>query len=302
MTVYWEIARTGRDTAVAIGMFDGLHRGHQMVIDRAVAEKENQLVPMVLTFSTDRAEPARKQGMKKILTGSLALKRLDEIGLELVEIASFERIKELSPREFVKIVLADRLQAKVVVCGQDFRFGANASGNVSLLGELCAEFGIRLEVVEPLMDDGMPVSSTRIRKALEVGNIEEANRLLGYPYSFDFEVAHGLEIGRTIGIPTINQIFPENFLVPKFGVYASYTMLGGVTHKSITNIGVKPTIAGERLPLAETHIMGVDNRLYGQRIPVSLMKFIRPERKFDSINELKAEIQANIEQINALLD
>ncbi len=301
MVVYNSIAKTGHSTAVALGMFDGVHKGHRAVINRVVAEKENGLVPTVLTFSTDHEQPTRKLGTKRILTQTLFLKTLEELGVEVVEIPPFENIRSLSPQEFVKKILLEKLQAKAVACGRDFRFGCGASGDLIMLSKLCDESGIRLEPVEPLLDGGAPISSTRIRQCLQDGEIETANTLLGAPYSFDFIVAHGNELGRTIGIPTINQIFPELYLVPRFGVYASYTYLKGKRHKSITNVGVKPTIAGNRLPLAETHIMGVDDHLYGQNIKVSLMKFIRPEQKFGSFEELTAVIRANISQIKELL-
>ncbi len=291
------------ETAVALGFFDGVHRGHRAVIGRAVKEKENGFLPTVLTFTTEYVQPARKRGMKKILTERLFLEAMQEIGVEIVEMPPFEEIMDLPPREFVEKVLCGYLKAKVVVCGRDFRFGKGASGDLSLLRELCGEYGIRLEAVDPLLDGGKPISSTRIRQCLADGAIETANWLLGYRYSFDFEVAHGNELGRTIGIPTINQIFPEQYLVPRFGVYASYTVLDGKRYKSITNVGVKPTIQGNRLPLAETHIMGVDDHLYGRNIKVSLVKFIRPEKKFNSFEELTAEIRANIDLIrNGLID
>ncbi len=303
MFVYDELTGTKAETAVALGFFDGVHRGHRAVIGRAVEEGKNGLLPTVLTFSTEHAQPARKRGMKKILTERLFLEAMENMGVEIVETPPFEGIMNLTPREFVEEVLCGCLKAKAVVCGRDFRFGKGASGDLSLLWELCGEYGIRLEAVDPLLDGGKPISSTRIRQCLADGAIETANWLLGYRYSFDFEVAHGNELGRTIGIPTINQIFPEQYLVPRFGVYASYTDLDGRRYKSITNVGVKPTIKGNRLPLAETHIMGVDDHLYGQNIKVSLAKFIRPEKKFASFEELTAEIRANIDLIrDGLID
>lgn len=302
MVVYRKLTETDGETAVALGMFDGVHRGHREVIDRVAAQKQNGFIPTVLTFSTDHAQPARKRGTKKILTESLFFEVLESAGIDLVEIPPFEVIRELTPREFTEQVLSGILHAKAVVCGRDFRFGKNAAGDLTVLRKLCAELGIRVEDAPPLMEDGETVSSTRIRQCLLDGEIETANCLLGYPYSFNFEVAHGNELGRTVGFPTINQIFPEQYLVPRYGVYASYTYLEGKRYKSITNVGVKPTIKGNRHPLAETHIMGVDDHLYGQHIKVSLMKFIRPEKKFDSFEELSAEVHANIELIGSLLD
>ena len=301
MVVYPGIAFTYHRTAVALGLFDGIHLGHRAVIDRAVAQKENGLSPAVMTFSIDRSAPETKQGMKRLMTDRLRLKRLESIGVEIVMMPAFERIKEFSPEEFVDTVLVKHLHAKLVVCGEDYRFGKKAAGDVNLLRSLCAGYGIEMVTVPKVLADGEPISSTRIRSLLLEGETEAANKLLGYFYSFDFEVAHGLEVGRTIGIPTINQIFPEQFLIPKFGVYASYTYLGGKRYRSITNVGIKPTIAGQRFPLAETHIFGINSNLYGQHVSVSLVSFIRPERKFETVAELSEEIHANIEQVKKLL-
>lgn len=297
MEVYQSLSGIQVDTAIALGMFDGVHMGHRAVIDRTVAEKANGLLPVVLTFSVDRSAPRRKQGTKRILTDRIRLEYLESIGVEVVEIPAFEEIKEYSPRDFVALILVKMLRAKTIACGFNFHFGKNAEGDVELLRTLCAEYGIRLVVVPALLDGGVPVSSTRIREALLGGDIELANEMLGCPYSIDFEVAHGMEIGRAIGIPTINQIYPEPYLIPQYGVYASYTMLEGKRYRSITNVGVKPTIEGERLPLAETHIIGVDEHLYGQNVKVSFMRFLRGERKFESLDALSAEIHANIETI-----
>ena len=264
MQVYRDVTEFGKNTAVALGLFDGVHLGHRAVIECATSQKKNGLVPAVLTFSTDHLIPRRKQGMKRILTDRLRFAYLEQLG------------------------------------GYDVRFGKDAAGDIHLLRTLCDRFGIRLLAVPVLLDEGKPVSSTRIRHCLAEGDIPVANRLLGYDYCIDFEVAHGLEIGRKIGIPTINQIYPEQFVIPRFGVYASYAIVEGKRYKSITNVGVKPTIAGERFPLAETYIIGVGAHLYGQNIKVSFKEFVRGERKFAGIDELAAEIRANIEQIKRM--
>ena len=300
MQVYRDVTEFGKNTAVALGLFDGVHLGHRAVIECATSQKKNGLVPAVLTFSTDHLIPRRKQGMKRILTDRLRFAYLEQLGIEVVEMPAFERIQNFSPEEFVERILVKALHAKVVACGYDFRFGKDAAGDIHLLRTLCDRFGIRLLAVPVLLDEGKPVSSTCIRHCLTEGDIPAANRLLGYDYCIDFEVAHGLEIGRKIGIPTINQIYPEQFVIPRFGVYASYAIVEGKRYKSITNVGVKPTIAGERFPLAETYIIGVGAHLYGQNIKVSFKEFVRGERKFAGIDELAAEIRANIEQIKRM--
>jgi len=302
MVVFDRLTDPGKPAAVALGLFDGVHRGHHAVIERVVNEAANGFLPTVLTFSTDHVLPERKKGMKRILTESLFLDALEEIGVEAVEILPFEAIMELSPRAFFEEILLKRLGAKVLSCGEDFRFGKGAAGDLTLLKELCEEHGLRLEAVSPVLEDGAVISATRIRRCLLEGAIEEANRLLGFSYRFDFEVVHGNELGRTVGIPTINQAFPDPFVVPKFGVYASYAYLDGKRYKAITNVGVKPTVGSERRPLAETHIIGVQDDLYGKKVKVSLERFIRPEQKFAGFEELFAEIRKNIEEAKQLLD
>lgn len=161
--------------------------------------------------------------------------------------------------------------------------------------------GVEVVVVPPMMDQGQPVSSTRIRRYLKEGDIVSANRLLGYEYSYDMMVVDGLKNGRKIGIPTINQEFDPGFLIPKFGVYASKVWVDGKELLGITNIGVKPTIQGVRNPLAETYIIGFDQNLYGQKIPVSLFQYLREEQKFHDLKELSATVKKDIDRTKILM-
>lgn len=299
MVVHQRITKVEQDTAVALGLFDGVHRGHCTVIKKAVEERKKGLLPVALTFQITDIIPKRKKGFQRLISDSQKVERLAACGIEMVQMPRFQTIMLMTAEEFVREILHVRLQAKAVVVGEDYRFGRGGEGDTAMLQALCAEYGIRVVIVSQLLDHGEPISSTRIRKALAEGDIPEANRLLGYDFGFDFTVVYGKQIGRTIGIPTINQEFPLDFILPKFGVYESYVVLEGKSRPSITNIGVKPTIDGERFPLAETHIIGVDDDLYGENIPVHLVRFLRPERKFDTIEELTAAIRENIDQVLA---
>ena len=170
---------------------------------------------------------------------------------------------------------------------------------MALLRSLCQEAGVELYVVPPVEDGGEKVSSTRIRKAVEAGDIPTANRLLGRPFGFSLEVIHGNHIGTGLGTPTINQAIPEGFVLPKFGVYASWCRVGGEYFYGVTNVGVKPTVGSDRV-LAETWMPDFQGDLYGKRVRVFLLEFLRPERKFHSLDELKAAIRENGEQAKAV--
>ena len=297
MIVQHHIVVTKQETAVALGLFDGVHRGHCAVIGKAVEGKKQGLLPTVLTFAVTDVVPKSKKEFRRLISDSEKMQRMEALGVELVVMPNFQTIMLMKAEEFVDEILHQRLRAKVVVTGEDYRFGRGSEGDVSLLEKLCANYGIRVEVVPELMDAGQPISSTRIRECLKRGDVPGANRLLGYPFGFDFTVVYGKQIGRTIGIPTINQEFPLDFILPKFGVYESYVEVYGKHYPAITNIGVKPTIDGERLPLAETHIIGVDDNLYGENIPVRLVRFLRPEKKFENIDSLTAAIRADIARV-----
>lgn len=300
MQIFYNFQKLRRPSAVALGMFDGVHLGHQKVI-RAAAASPGELAVTVLTFTTLHARPEKKSSQKDILSLGGKLDRLETLGVEYVYVPDFDSIKNLEAQDFVSYILKDRLNAKVVCCGEDFRFGKKAAGDVDFLIKSCQSYGIEVQVISAQMDGDSPVSSTRIRRSLMEGDICSANRLLGYPYFIKGIVIYGKQIGRTIGCPTLNQEIPEGNCIPKFGVYASTTLLDGVAYPSITNIGTKPTIKGERLPLAETHVIGIDRILYGQEVTVNLYKFIRGETKFESLGELSSHIQNDIKTAKLFL-
>ncbi len=279
--------------AVALGMFDGVHRGHRKVIEAALKYRGTYQTA-VLTFTTKKIRPKQKASQRDILTPQGRLSLLEKMGVDVTYIPDFEELREMEPREFVTEILCRRLRAKVVCCGEDYRFGKNAGGDVALLQKLGEELGITVEVVSPELEDGYPVSSTRIRQCLLDGDIPKANRLLGYRYFIEGTVVYGKQLGRTMECPTINQELSPNTCIPKFGVYVSTTNIDGKEYPSITNVGKKPTIQGDRMPLAETHIIGIDRHLYGQTLRVTLYRFIREEMRFESLEELSRTIHRDI--------
>lgn len=284
-------------TSLALGTFDGLHLGHKAVIEAA---KNAVGVPAVLMFNEHPQRLLSGNAPGELITKQKEKELLFKWGVK-PEYIDFGAICDLSAEEFFCDILISRLRVKSLSCGFNYRFGKNAAGNAGLLKELCEKHGVSIAVLEPVMFDNRPISSTRIRNALKYGEIDNANKMLGRNFSYDFTVVHGDARGRTIGSPTINQFFPEGFTVPEFGVYASYTVVGGKLYPSVTNIGIRPTI-GNSPERSETNILGVNEDLYGKNIEVGLIKKLRGEMKFSSIDELSVQIAKDRESAVKIFD
>lgn len=273
-------------TAVALGFFDGLHKGHAEVINEVLRHK--QLSPAVFTFHSDSDLPKRENA-ENLLTNEMKQEKLAAAGIEYVFSPQFSLVKDMTAREFVRQVLYDIMNAALVVCGFDFKFGSDGR-NAAALSGLCAEYGIEVKIIPPYCIDGVAVHSSAVKELLRRGEVAFANKLLGYPFTIRGEVIEGNRIGRTIDSPTINQLYPKNIVMVKWGVYKSLTEIGGKLLPSVTNVGMKPTVNYKSAPLAETHILNFDGNLYGEIIDVRLVDFIRSERKFSDINALKAQL------------
>lgn len=280
--------RIDEPTAVALGAFDGLHLGHMAVINSALA---SGFAPAVFTFSEDPSK-LLSGGTEYLLTEEDKEELLVESGIKYFAAPPFETVKDMEPEDFFREILLKSMNAKFISCGEDFRFGKKASGDAALLKKLCAENGVELSVAGAVSFEGASISSTRIRNALKAGDAEAAEKMLGRPFSFKLPVITGNRIGRTMGSPTINQLLPEGFVKPKFGVYASLVKAEHQSYWGVTNVGVKPTI-GSYAPLSETWIAGFSGDLYGKKVRLCLIAFIRPEKKFPGLTELKAEIEKN---------
>ena len=285
-------------TAVALGYFDGLHLGHVGVIRTAMAQEG--LKPAVFTVNCDTTLP-KFRGPEDIISFENKCELMEKMGVKYLYAPDFAEVCGYTDEEFVKNVLIDKLNAGFACCGSNFRFGKGGSGTPERLAEIGACYGMRVEVVKDICLDGKMISSTRIREHIRKGEIEEANRLLGYELWYRLPVIKGNEIGRTISFPTINQVIPETNIIPRYGVYKSYVEVHGKQYHGVTNIGVKPTVAHRRDgtgAVMETHIIGFDGDLYGQNIAVALVRFIRPETRFSGLEELKKQIALDKE--NAL--
>ena len=231
----------------------------------------------------------------KLITDSERAELFKKKGIETFTV-SFSEIRDFSPEEFVEEILIKKLNAKVVLCGFNYRFGNKAKGDAKLLENLCIEKGIKCVIIDEVEIDGMAVSSTAIRKAVECGDIEKANSMLGRCFGYCTEVINGDKRGRTWGFPTVNQKLPEGLSVPCSGVYESVVTVDAKSYKGITNIGSRPTV-GTKEMLSETHILDFDGELYGKCVDIRLVRFIRKEQKFSSFQELIEQIKSDVSSV-----
>ena len=294
MQNFFEILPEKFNTSIALGYFDGLHIGHRNVISLAVAEKSNGLTAVCFTFSKSPKSVLTKSASNALMTAEDKIKTLEMLGIDHTYQADFEKIMNMSAREFFKDILIDKLRAKKLFCGFNYRFGKNGEGDVEMLQSLCNEYGVQLCVVPPEQSEGEVVSSTLLRGLVAEGKVKQANELMCSRFGFSSVIEHGKRLGRELGTPTINQpLYPE-LVVPKFGVYASaVTLESGEVYCGVTNIGIKPTVGGT-VPICETWMPKYKGEeIYGQSADVRLLEFIRPEKKFAGIEELKNAIIEN---------
>ena len=281
--------------AVALVFFDGLHIGHAAVVSRTLSYQQEGLCPCVFTFTMDGGHPAAKSTANALTTERQKEQLLESWGVRLVLCPDFSEFHAMEPESFVDEILVRRLNANAACCGEDFRFGKKAAGDVGQLAALCQARGIRLDVVPPVTFEGERVSSTRIRHLLGEGRVADANRMLGRAFGYDFTVVRGKQLGRKLDSPTINQRLPDGFVPLRHGVYASVSFAGGAWHPSVTNIGLRPTVEDTTAVNSETYICGFSGDLYGARVEVRLLAFLRPEQRFPSVEALRARIHADAE-------
>ncbi len=285
---------------IALGFFDGVHLGHGALL-RTVAERAAQLGAVPSAFTFDRSPAAALTGRAvALLTGVEDRRRLMEnlYGIREVVVAPFDMMRDMDWRDFIADYLQKQLGAVHVVAGHDFRFGRGGEGTPQRLAEQCRALGMGCDVIAKVELDGVTVSSTHIRGLVESGELEEAARFLGHPHVLSGPVVHGSELGRTLGTPTANLLVPDGVIAPAFGVYASRVLLpDGETRLAVTNVGVRPTVnAGLAGVTVEPWILDYQGDLYGRTIRLEFHKRLRPERKFDGVEQLRAAILENAEQ------
>ena len=286
-------------TAVALGVFDGIHIGHRAVLGRALKFEKSGLEPSVFTFNTESISAKHDKKYEYIASNEEKLNMMSDMGIKYVCCPEFSDIREVSAEDFVLEIIKKKFNAAVVVCGPKFRFGRDAGCGAQQLITLGKKYGFEVSIVDPVMHENIIVSSSSIKDMLYSGDIKRANRMLGYNYGINQKVVHGRQIGGTIDFPTINQYFLPGQAIPKYGVYASSALINGTQYPSITNIGVKPTVTDDMIPLAETHILDYNADLYNKTVKVKLSDFIRCEKRFESLDELKKAIAEDIRTVKA---
>lgn len=282
-------------TAVALGNFDGMHVGHMAVLEAAKSFESEGLLPVAVLFDEHSLKAITGKAPAMLMTVTERNRIINENGLRM-ETLVFNEIRDLSPSDFVEKILVGRLGAAAVCCGYNYRFGKGASGTAQMMSEICGRLGLKCRVSGEVDVDRCAVSSTKIRGFIENGEIEKANKMLGRPFGFSSRVIDGDKRGRVLGFPTINQIIPEELAMPRFGVYQSVVTVNGEKYKGVTNVGRRPTVGTEKI-LSETHILDFDRDIYGENVDVRLIKFIRPEKKFSSFDELARQIKSDAKEV-----
>lgn len=294
MNITYDIDEINSDgqlrSAVTIGKFDGIHKGHQLLIKKAVGLKKEGLTSVVCIIDMQRPG---------ILSHDERIEILNRMKVDWLIILRFtDSFARQTPEEFISGFLKDKLGAEKIIVGNDFRFGHNREGNVNTLKQFEKKYGYSCEFYEKLEYDRKVISSTYVRDALGEGDMETVRNLLGRRFSIKGEIVHGNHLGRNLGFPTINIPFAHDKYVPRKGVYSSLIMIGDKVYRGITNIGNKPTI-GDYPASSETFIFDFDDDVYGKQAEIYPIDFIRDEKKFTNITELTGQLAEDTEKVKA---
>ncbi len=288
-----ENANIAKPTVLTLGVFDGLHLGHQRIMQTVVERsKATNAVATAITFDPHPRAVLHPDSAPPLLqTLDQRLANLEVLGIEQAIVVKFDRDFASQPAEdFLSTIVRERLHAREVYLGKGFAFGKDRGGNIELLRRLSGELGFIADEVDEVQLRGSRISSSAIRKLLNDGRVNLARRMLGRPYGVEGVIIRGNRRGHTIGFPTAN-LKPHNRVIPKYGVYATATLIEGHWRRSITNIGVRPTFENDAEPSIETYVFDFDGDLYGDVLRVRFLHRIRDERKFSGIDELKGQIE-----------
>lgn len=282
-------------TAITIGKFDGLHIGHQLLVSDIVSKEDEGLASLVFTFTNSPKQYIHHTPDQMILSKEERVEVVKNLLVDFfVEVPFDDALMKLSPDDFLSLLIND-FNMKHICVGEDFRFGYKGAGNVEYLKEKSKELGFSLRVVKKIDYKGETVSSTYVRDLIIKGDIGVAGELLNRDYRISGEVIHGKAIGRTLGIPTINIEPTPDKLLPKFGVYYSTVVMDGVNYPSITNIGMKPTVANTTKPIVESHLFDVNGDFYGKQATVIFHDKLRDEMKFKDLEELQNRMAKDVQ-------
>ena len=281
-------------TVISLGKFDGIHRGHELLMEKLAQKKKEGLKAAIFTFDIPPKKSVEHVEAKVLTTNEEKMHIFERTGIDyLIECPFTKEIMCMEPEAFIRM-LSEQLNVKCIVAGEDFHFGHNRRGDYQMLKKYASLYGYEAVILKKMQEDARDISSTFVREKIMEGDIEKANHLLGYRYFVSGKVRHGKQIGRTIGIPTVNLIPPEEKLLPPVGVYMTELLIDGKKYYGVTNVGCKPTIEGNNPVGVETHVLDFKEDVYNQVVTVEFLKKIRPEQKFDSIDKLKEQMQKDI--------
>lgn len=287
--------KTEEPTVLSLGKFDGLHRGHELLMDYVFKKKKEGLKAAIFTFDIPPRKNVEHMAAKVLTTNEEKSRLFERIGIDyLIECPFTREVMNMEPELFIETIV-NQLNVKCMVVGKDFHFGHNRRGDYQMLLQYAPKYGYEVEVVDKMQEDGRDISSTFVREQIVAGNMKKANDLLGYQYFVEGTILHGKKMGKAVlGIPTINLIPPEEKLLPPFGVYISITEWNGKRYPGITNVGCKPTVEGKNPVGVETHIFDFDEDIYGKEVKVSFLSKVREEKKFASLEALKEQMAHDV--------
>jgi riboflavin kinase/FMN adenylyltransferase len=293
-------ANIARPTVLTLGVFDGLHLGHQLIMKTVVERaRANGAVPTVITFEPHPRAVLHPESAPPLLqTFDQKIEALGVLGIEQTIVIHFDKaFSEIRAEDFLREVVTDRLHASAVYLGRGFAFGHQREGNIGLLRSVSERLGFFADEVPEVRLRGHRIGSTRIRELLQHGRVNLARRMLGRPYGVEGQVVHGASRGASIGFPTAN-LHPQNRVIPRGGVYVTATLIEGQWRRSVTNIGTRPTFGDATEPSVENYVMGWSGDLYGDVLRIRFLHRLRAEKKFGSIDELKAQISHDVARAN----
>ena len=283
-------------TAISLGKFDGIHRGHELLLEQLLRKKKEGYKTVIFTFDIPPKKVLNSEDTKVLTTNEEKMHMFDSFGIDyLIECPFTLEIMNMEAENFIEM-LVKKLSVECIVAGEDFCFGHNRRGNYQMLKEYADKLSYEAIILPKMKEEKRDISSTFVREEIAAGRIEMANKLLGYPYFISGQVKHGNQIGRTIGFPTVNLIPPANKLLPKYGVYITKVTIDGIVYQGITNVGCKPTIEGENPVGIETHILDFKQDVYDKVIMVTFIKRIREERKFSNLESLLEQMRLDVSE------
>lgn len=302
MLIDWDKAYISEPTIITIGVFDGVHRGHQSILSFLIERSFTLGFPgVVVTFDPHPLEIIKKERIELLLDLNDRLELIDQFPHTYNVLINFnDRFAEKSAEDFIK-ELKDKLNMREIVIGYNFQFGKGRRGNIKFLQEISSKYNFKVSVVPPVEYKGSPISSSRIRASLKKGEINSANEMLGRYFYIKGRVIKGKGLGKEIGFPTANIAIPNRIIIPKLGVYATIGMIDNERFIGVTNIGFAPSIKGEKEITVETHFLDFNRDIYDKLIKVELVAYIRQEIKFSSLEQLVNQINLDVKSARNII-